>query len=373
LKPGQGPLEGRGGQVLALAAPPPAWGFDLVLSLSGQDAALLLDTREGSVLPLSLEGAVSAPRTFASASSLLFGLDREGSLLAWDREGRRLWALGTGIVDGTLRLADNRLVVVGKGRAQSVSYSGEVWREATITSAVSPGLLAPSGLLFSAGADWVLAAYRYEAALPEAGGRARPGLPPDDSPLSALLLFTPGLEDESAQRRLVDDIEKRLDSGTIGESEPGDRAVLEALVRGDFSAGLPATRQRFRLFALPRVEALVLLGEIGSPASLPLLAEMAEEGSDSSVKAAAIGALAAIGVDPEGIAAAAFARLASSKRLDDQVAWALVDAIEVLSLRSGSAPSLDMARALLSLTGPPFTGAVRERATTALARLARGE
>ncbi|HUX39454.1 MAG TPA: HEAT repeat domain-containing protein [Rectinemataceae bacterium] len=352
------------------------FGADIIVG--HEDGRLVL--LKGSGSELSLATMAAAPRALAStlsarpAAGILAAIDAKGNLEVFDGRGRRLWGVSTAIAEASVLMSTGRIVVTGLGRATSYSNSGLLLRSAGISHAIAPALLTPGGLLFSAGEDWVLAAYRYEGPLDAAVATRPPACPSDPSALRELGLFDPSAADEDRQLALVLDIEKSLDSATIGGSEAGDRAILEAIAAGSLStAGQSASRQKFRLFARPRVEACRVLGEIGSPAALGALADIAVSGEDSAVRAAALEAIGAIGVDPDGLAAPALALGGWGGHLDDEVAWALVDAIESQALGSGASPSIAVVRSLMALSGPPFPNAVSVRARAVLGRLVRAQ
>jgi len=379
LSAGLGAAAGAGVGVTALAA------FGQTLALGYGDGRVALRQAKA---PLTLIGRTGAAQSFiaigtidprgaaeggpATGSERIVSLDRLGTLSVFDLGGRRLWGAETGLTSASLFPAVSRLVVTGEGKAVSYSWEGELLREASITNAVARAVLAPSGLLFSAGADWILAAYRYEAPLQRLASPSPPACPADPSALVARGISEAGFLSEGRQLSLVADIEKRLDSATIGEREAGDRAVLEAMAKGSLSeAEWSSARRRFQLFVRPRVEACRLLGEIGSPASIDALVDIALSKADPSVRAAALRAIGAIGVDPGVVADRAFAIATSATAVDEEVASALVDAIEAIALRSGATPSPEAARALMALSGPLYPAAVGARAEAALARLAR--
>lgn len=369
---------GTGVTALAVFGRTLALGYgDGRVALRRAEAPLALIGRTGAAQNYLAIGAIAgggaAGGGSATGGERIVALDGQGTLSVFDLGGRRLWGAETGLAAASLFPAVSRLVVTGEGKAVSYSWEGELLREASITNAVARALLAPSGLLFSAGADWILAAYRYEAPLQRLVSSLPPACPADPSALVARGISEAGFLSEGRQLSIIADIEKRLDSATIGEKEAGDRGVLEAMARGSLSeAEWSSARRRFQFFVRPRVEACRLLGKIGSPASIDALADIALSRADPSVRAAALRAMGAIGVDPGGGADRAFALATSATALDEEVASALVDAIEAIALRSGATPSPDAARSLMALSGPLYPAAVSARAEAALARLARG-
>ncbi|MEI6874266.1 MAG: HEAT repeat domain-containing protein [Spirochaetota bacterium] len=315
---------------------------------------------------------VSLVSSLEAGRSLVYALDEAGTLAAFTPEGSRLWKTETAVSKGSISLGSTRIVVSGRGRAVSLSKGGEVYREATITNTVSDGLLSPSGLLFSAGADWILSAYRFEASL---GALESPAVAPyaaDGEAVAWLLRYDLHVTEGDHQLSLIADIEKNLDSARLGGREAGARAILVAIARGDFLAAFPPSQRRFKVSALAEAEACRVLGRIGSPESIEVLAKIADSEADPAVRSSALEALGAIGVDPAGRSRAAFLGVTAGSRIDDQVALALIAAIESMNRKSGVPPSVEAARALLALSGPPYAQSLRDRAVAALGRVARG-
>jgi hypothetical protein len=335
----------------------------------GSPSLLLLDSAGRAVATLALSGKAIG---FASDGATLYALEAGGRLSGVASNGSLLWSADTGVTDGAISLYSDRLAVTGKGRAVSVSLRGSILKEASFTNSSSACALSPSGLLFSPGADWVLGAYHFEKSLgppveprpPDYGGPA--GLD-QDSPL-----YDPALMEASRRIALLADFDAKLEAGAIGAEEARARALATAIALGSFEPNYPASQARFRTDPFSRARAAALLGRLGSPECVPFLARVFAEDGDSSVRAAACEAIAAIGRDPEGAAGAAFSAAASGVggRLDGEAAAAVVEAIVALATRSGSSPGVDALRALLALSAPPNDPNVRNAAGKALSRIA---
>jgi outer membrane protein assembly factor BamB len=114
-----------------------------------------------------------------------------------------------------------------------------------------------------------------------------------------------------------------------------------------------------------RVEAARLLSYIGSRETVPFLARLCRNDPDPLVKAAAATAIGSIGVDPEGIAMAAFASLVFPfiPGRDEQAMAAIAAATGSLCRFSGPPLSESGARILAALAGlgPGLTRAVAQR------------
>jgi len=337
------------------------------------DGRLALLGTGASIAVNVMEKMPASPEAFAGVPGRLAIVDAHGGLALYDGNGKRRWLVDSGMTGSNAFLASDRIILTGLGRAASFSLDGTLLRAATITNAAAPALLAPSGLLFSAGDDWILGAYRFEGPLTIVSPPAPPACPADPNAIDTLGFGDMEGADEERQLSIIADIEKSLDSATIGRWEAGDRAVLEKIASGTASVlDEGAARRRFHLFSRPRIEACRTLGEIGSPASIGTLAEVALSGGDPAVRASALEAIGAIGLDPDAGAETALAMAGAGMRLDDEVAFALVDAIESLVFGSGLPPSAGALRSLFALAGPTYPNAVGTRARAALARFARG-
>lgn len=343
------------------AAPLPSLAVGLA------DGRILFFEGEGRATSRAKVG--TAPRSLAWDGTVLYGLDAAGTAFALSASGALLWSAPTGCAGGRLYLFKERVVVCGRGRAVSLSLGGEVYRELTVPAAVGTVAVTSGGYAFSSGADWVLAAYRFERPL----GR---GLGTELAPYSALpdvatedLLYDAFAADADHQLAELAIIRKRLGAGTIGKDEPRMAAYCAAVASGELSRDLPPLERRRRSNPLPRAEAAYLLGELGSPDYRGVLIDVLEADPDPAVQSAACEALAAIGVDPGGTTAAAFYD-AAARPVDERTALVIADVIGNTAFRFGTQPSLDAVRALLKLAEKPYLPAVRERAAAALSRLA---
>ncbi len=367
------------GEVLAKAplGAVPALLYPLALPPGeGKEAACLAaGLSDGRILFLGADGGIKAmyraravPLSAAWDGSVLYGLDASGIAFAVSGGGEALWAVQTGCAKGRLFLFADRLVAVGRGRAVSLSLSGETFRELGIPGASGTPAVSPAGLAFSSGSDWVLAAYRFEKPL---GPPRLPALPPYPAlpdVASRLLLFDPFAADPEDQLRRLADIENSLRSGTIGEDEPEAAAYCAAVATRALDRDLSQEERRWGANPLPRSRACYLLGSLGSPAYREPLFRAVESDADPSVRASACEALALLGVDPDGSSMSSFLS-AAARPVDERTAFAIVAAIEGMSLRSGSAPSGDGLRALVRLATLPYGQPVRSRAAAALGRI----
>ncbi|HET7838427.1 MAG TPA: PQQ-binding-like beta-propeller repeat protein [Rectinemataceae bacterium] len=317
---------------------------------------------EAAVSGLPIAGLVSD-------GNLVYALDAGGAVFALDSAARLVWKTETSCRDGALALFRERLLVSGTGRAVSLSRGGEVFREISIANAIGRALPSPSGLLFSAGADWVLAAYRFERPLGPQLIAATAPYPMPDAIGTELLLYDPRVREGDRQLALLSDIEKSLGSASIGPEEGRAAAFCSAVALGQLEEVYPDAERRFRGNPLARAMACAILGELGSPAYRPALISVLRTDGDPAVRSVACDALGAIGVDPGGLTGQAFLD-AASRPVDEGTAVSLIAAVERMALRSGTPPTIEAIRAVLKLANLPYGAFVRDRALAALGRMA---
>jgi hypothetical protein len=359
---------------LALASPPKA----LLPLADGRDPSrpcLAVGLSDGGLLLLAPDGEKRASYRSSAAivslawdGSLVYGLDAAGRAFAIGMDGNEAWTQATACLQGRLYLFSERLVAVGKGRAVSLSLDGELYRELSIPGSAGVPAVSPAGLAFSSGSDWILAAYRFERPLGQP--RVADLLPYPDLPdiASRILLFDPLANDSSSQLSRLADIEKSMNSGSVGKDEPAAAAYCAAVATGALARGIPELERGRASNPLPRSRACYLLGCLGSPEYREPLFHVLAEDEDPAVRAAACEALAFMGVDGDGRSMAAFLA-AAARPVDDRTALDIAAAIEGLALRSGAAPSEDGIRALVKLAATPYDQDVRARAAAALARI----
>ncbi len=375
---------GPTGQPAPLGSPGPSGAAAAESGPTGQPAplgsqappSLAVGLGDGRVLILDAEGGTlgqaklgTVPRSLIWDGNLLYGLDAAGTAFALDASGALLWSTPTGCSNGSLALFEERVAACGKGRAVSLSLSGEVYRELSVPDATGLVAVTPGGYAFSSGSDWVLAAYRFERPLGPAPN-PRPAAyaaPPDAA--SEELLYDAFAADADRQMKKLGEIKARLAAGEVGKDEPRFAAYCVAVASGELLRDLSPAERRRLSNPLPRSEAAYLLGDLGSPDYRGFLIGVLERDPDPAVRAAACQSLAAIGVDPGGSAATAFYE-AASRPVDERTALAIVEALGGTALRFGLEPSPDAVRALVRLAEKPYLPGVRSRAAWALSRLA---
>ena len=318
------------------------------------------------------------PRALSAGPDGYAVLDAGGRLRSFGPDGQELWAVRAAVRPPlALRSYAGRVVLLSSDAVRSYGAEGELFRELSLRNAAGLPAITSSGAVLSGGRDWIVYAYRFE--------RPLVGLEPERPRIldrgalkaaaaDALRWYASEPDDDAVMNMLVD-IEKSLESGTIGESLVSGSMTAAAVATGALSApfGSGAVRPGpVPAAGLSRLKAIELLGRFGFPAATELLAELFRAERDSAVKAAAASAVARIGLDPGGLAMEAFAAEANMGRLDARGAEAVVAAIEALYRASGGLDKPAGALALLRIAGnASYPEALRRRAERVLRTITR--
>ncbi|MCL2196294.1 MAG: PQQ-binding-like beta-propeller repeat protein [Treponema sp.] len=154
------------------------------------------------------------------------------------------------------------------------------------------------GVLYSGGNDWILYAYKIEDRVlreenslygPKPQGSYGMGRPRAVDALNIPL----NLQERKAK---LDYISKAINQGKVGENEPDWTSFLLTV-----SAG----REHIQM----RLNAISLLGKMGSLETIPWLVNIFKTDNEPTIRAAAITAIGDIGVDPQGTALQTFLHL----------------------------------------------------------------
>ena len=345
---------------------------------------LLLAYRDGTVRVWrgtgqeTFRGRLAAPilaaaEDEATAWLLLAG----GTVVRMGADGRTESTVSTGILDAReIKVFPERVLVLGSRGVASLAKDGQVYRDLALRHAPRMPAVTASGIVLSAGEDWILYAYRFEAPLGEsslpvlgyvdfAAARAR---------AEEEIFWNPGFGDDAALRELRR-IEKSLGSASIG-AEEGDALLFCSAVALGYGAreasvyGGSAPRGPRPSGALPRALSCDILGLLGSPRAVPVLTEAYLRDPEPAVRAAAARAIGRIGLDLTGEALRAFQGAAEREFfLDEPGALATIDAVEGIYRALGELSDPGGIRAVLRLAGKPYGSAVRTRALAALRRL----
>jgi outer membrane protein assembly factor BamB len=258
-------------------------------------------------------------------------------------------------------LFDERgIIVLSKNGASCFSQEGRrIWYTFLPNAAAIPAF-GDDGILYSGGKDWILYAYRIEErTLPTRNSIYGPL--PDGSygmgnPQSVYMQDFPLFEHEIRIR--LQRIEAAINSGRVGANEPEWTTFLLAISNSD-------EHVRFR------INALNLLGKIGSRETIPWLVNIFRREGEPLIRAAAVSAIGAIGVDPDGSAIQnfLFTLVQGSGIQDEQLLMALVQATGALCRFSGPPLSETGVRLLTMLSADNLPVMVRRQAQRELSSL----
>jgi len=255
---------------------------------------------------------------------------------------------------------ENGIYVLSRGGATAFSYDGRRSWFTYLQNAAAIPAFGEDGVLYSGGRDWILYAYKIEdrvlpqrssayGPVPEGSyGTGRPrAVYADDLPLN-----------EYETRIKLDQIDAAITSGRVGQNELAWMSVLLTV---------SASQQHFQY----RIQALSLLGKIGSQETIPWLLEIFNRETEPTVRAAAAAAIGAIGVDPDGRALQTFLYtiIQGGGIKDEQVLLALTSATGALCRFSGPPLSETGVRILTLLSGSTQPQLVRRQANIELSSL----
>jgi len=345
-----------------------------------------IDPSQPEAPPAAAARLPGAPVAAAGRGAQAVALLADGRLAMLCAGGEKLWSAdsrvragqsGPGAPGGGAALAfDERGVFAfAHGSAAGFSACGQsLWR-ASVSNASGIPAMGSGGELLSGGADWILHAWAVECAASAAAraaaaeraaaaGGGAAGLPVPPSPLpGSPPRFAGALGAE------LEAIRGAIRRGSVGEREPEWIALLKETAAAGAGGSPFAARQGAAIGH--RMEALRLLGLIGSGDSVPWLARFFAREREPALRAAAAAAIGGIGFDRTGLAMREFAAAASpgSPARDEQVLLSVAAAVGALCRMSGP-PSYEAgARALVILSGAEQPPSVRRRALAELESL----
>jgi len=208
-----------------------------------------------------------------------------------------------------------------------------------LQNAASAPAFGNDGMLYSGGIDWILYAYKIEDRIlheensiygPKPQGSYNMGRP--RAPDAFIIPLNP-----QERRAKLDHISKAISQGKVGENESDWSSFLLTM-----SAG----KEHIKL----RLDAINLLGKIGSQETIPWLVNIFKTDTEPTIRAAAITAIGNIGVDPQGMALQTFLHLLiyDLTTKDDHILTAIASATGALCRFSGP-PLSEMGIKVLNL------------------------
>jgi outer membrane protein assembly factor BamB len=290
-----------------------------------------------------------------------------------------LWSAEThagnaGSAEAKLVYHEQGIYVLSKTGITGFSESGERILSFNLRNIAALPALDEDETLYAGGNDWILYAFRPEEkrrpAQRSAGARTRKSYGTADPRLPSLEQY-PYVFDEADIGQDLKEINRRARAGATGEQERLTTAYLMEIATNLRRNTLPREPGSAPLALYYRVEALRLLGHIGSRETIPFLAQICSADPEPAVRAAAASAIGRIGVDPEGTALRAFTGLIypPGRSQDDQTLLAVASAIGALCRFSGPPLSDTGARLLVALQSDQRSLAVQRRARQELSAM----
>jgi outer membrane protein assembly factor BamB len=217
------------------------------------------------------------------------------------------------------------IYILSKNGATSFTHDGKRQWFTFLQNAAAIPAFGNDGVLYSGGTDWILYAYKIEdRTLPTRGnlyGSAPEGSYRTGIPQSSYMRNFPLFEHE--KRNMLEEIETAITAGRVGSNEP---------VWTSFLLMISESHDLIQL----RLNALHLLGRIGSRETVPWLVNIFHRENEPVIKSAAAAAIGAIGVDPDGIALQAFLYTLVQRGIkDEQVLISITSATGQLCRFSG--------------------------------------
>jgi len=224
-------------------------------------------------------------------------------------------------------LFDERgIYVLSKNGAAGFTIDGRRLWFTNLQNAAAIPAFGNDGVLYSGGKDWILYSYKIEdrimpvknalyGPIPEGNyGMGRP-LVPDK--------FDIPLNEEEKKIRL-EEISRGINSGRVGVNENEWMSFLLTVSAGQDHITL-------------RIEAIKLLGKIGSQETVPWLINIFKNDNESLIRSEAVKAIGSIGVDPQGLAIQTFLRsiVYDGSAKDDQILTSIAAATGALCRFSG--------------------------------------
>jgi outer membrane protein assembly factor BamB len=193
-------------------------------------------------------------------------------------------------------LFDERgIYVLSKNGAAGFTIDGRRLWFTNLQNAAAIPAFGNDGVLYSGGKDWILYSYKIEdravpgknalyGPIPEGNyGIGRPIIPDKfDIPFN-----------EEEKKIKLEEISKGINSGIVGVNEHEWTSFLLIVSGGEDHITL-------------RIEAIRLLGKIGSQETIPWLVNIFKNDNEPLIKSEAVKAIGNIGVDPQGLAIQTF-------------------------------------------------------------------
>ncbi|MCL2214153.1 MAG: PQQ-binding-like beta-propeller repeat protein [Treponema sp.] len=298
--------------------------------------------------------------TMSDGRVALISLDEKRVIWTGDTHIRELMNNRVSIESDAEMIFDERgIYIMSKNGATGFIHDGRrLWFMSLQNTAAIPAF-GNDGVLYSGGKDWILYAYKIEdRILPERNdiyGPVPEGTYGMGRPRIINKFDIPLTEQETRAR--LNQISIGINTGRIGDNEPEWTSFLLTISAGQHPLQI-------------RLEAMNLIGMIGSHETIPWLINIFTNDREPVIKAAAANAIGCIGVDPKGIAIQAFFfSIINSSIRDDQVLTAIATATGALCRFSGPPLSETGIKILLMISERHQPSVARRQAERELATL----
>lgn len=346
-----------------------------------KDGRIVMENPEtGAALLLASESAPAAAAAvrdgklgsvLQNGTTLLIDIDSATVLWRGKTRESSSWAL---------RFDERGLYALGEAGAAGFAQDGRRLWNLELDGASAPPSFSDEGVLYSGGNDWILYAYQVEDrvraktdALFAFGESGSYGLGERaerrDAEAEEEVSADPYELEERAVEERLSYIAEAAEINEIGEQEPEFAAFLRKAAGAERSP----VRKRELPAVLPhhRARAAELLGLLGSREALPFLTDVFRRDPEAVVRAAAAGAIGAIGSDPYGDALGVFALaiLPPEPVRDERLLASIAAAVGALCRFSGPPLSDQGVRLLVALSAGDKPSVVRNRARLELESL----
>jgi outer membrane protein assembly factor BamB len=310
----------------------------------------VIDPFLSNAAPVSAPSLPSPPLAAANKGNTVVAVLANGQVVMLSPNGEIRWTADTHIKqeNNAAVIYDERgIFVLSSSGASGYNIDGKRLWFTTLRNASGIPAFDDNGVLYSGGTDWILYAWKLEERVvrqrltlygPAPQGSYRKGM-------SLPSAFT-GSYDEADVKNKLDDIQREILAGRVGENEQEWISYLVSIAQS-------GERQGIYSISL-RVYALQLLSRIGSGELLSWLARYFRTEEEPLVKAAIAYAIGGIGLDPNGTAIRTLLAVALEGNMhDDRVLSAIAVAAGALCRFSGP-PLFDIgARILVLLSSNP--------------------
>jgi outer membrane protein assembly factor BamB len=372
-------LRDRPALIVPLSSPAPEEDGEILLIYGSGGTEL---SRRNSP-PLALPALGAPPLAAAGMGTRAAVTLATGQVILIDAASGRLSPLGethisarSGTEEEVRMIYDERGVyVLSKSGAAGFTGEGKRLWLLRLEGAAGTPAFGDDGILYAGSTDWVLHAYRMEERVrkqaytlygPVPEGTYGTASPPP-SPWADYYFRFEAEELEAELGR----ISRAIREGQVGTEEKNFAAYLMEVAAGPGASPVPDGLTGPPIQIRYRVEAVRLLGYIGSRETIAFLADRYYRDRDSLVKTAAAESIGRIGVDPDGAALRAFTALIFPPipYRDEQVLAATASAAAALCRFSGPPLSDRGIKLLVALAAEDRPRTVQNRARRELASL----